>query len=107
MAAAIDPRDVACPACFAPAHTPCTRPTDSGRDAVSWTHYSRQNAANAVALARGDVPVHMPHVEQGGFLVLRRDGNVTLHQGMLEAEAVAVVEHAAVYAITLHRDYRD
>ena len=102
----VDPTSVACPACFAPAHTPCTRATDDTRVAVKWTHYSRQTAADAVAAARGDTPVKMPEVEQGGFLVLRGDGTVTLHDDMREAEAVAVVEHAAVFAITLHRDYR-
>lgn len=101
-----DPTSVACPACFAPAHTPCTAPTNNGRRAVNYTHYSRQTAADAVAAARGDTPVKMPEVEQGGFLVLRPNGDVTIHESMREAEAVAVVEHAAVYAITLHADYR-
>lgn len=101
-----DPKTVACPACFAPAHTPCTRPTDNGRVGVNYTHYSRQVAADAVAAARGDTPVKMPEVEQGGFLVLRPDGTVTLHDDMRVAEAVAVVEHGAVFAVTLHADYR-
>lgn len=101
-----DPKTVACPACFAPAHTPCTAPTNNGRKAVSYTHYSRQAAADAVAAARGDEPVKFPDVEQGGFIVLRPNGDVTLHDDMRVAEALALTEHGAVFSITLHADYR-
>ena len=37
-------QSVICPACNAPAGEPCTRPTEDGRTAVSWVHYSRQAA---------------------------------------------------------------
>ena len=98
----IDPQLVECPACFSHPGERCTVPTDTGRRQVSWTHYSRQSRA----AVQSTVPVKLPELEGAGFLVLDALGNVTLHDDMREAEAVAVVEHGAVYAITLHRDYR-
>ena len=88
---------VACPACFSSIGEQCTAPTETGRRHVAWTHYSRQAAAGKTEL---------DEVETGGYMVLREDGSVELLDDMREAEALAVVEHGAVYRITLHRDYR-
>ena len=35
---------VPCPACHAPANSPCTKPTSTGRTAVTWVHHSRKDA---------------------------------------------------------------
>ena len=40
-----DPREVQCPACLSQPGKPCTQPTDTGRKAVDWVHYSREAMA--------------------------------------------------------------
>jgi hypothetical protein len=41
----VSPREVACPACFAPIGTACSAPTDTGRRLVTWHHDSRESSA--------------------------------------------------------------
>lgn len=36
---------VSCPGCSAAPGKPCTRPTNTGRAIVPWTHYVREHAA--------------------------------------------------------------
>jgi hypothetical protein len=46
------PRDVTCPACFAPVGEPCTAPTDTGRRNVAWHHFARTYDASTVNLTK-------------------------------------------------------
>jgi hypothetical protein len=39
------PLDVDCPACFSPAGTACTAPTDTSRKPVRWYHLAREDYA--------------------------------------------------------------
>lgn len=41
MATTAQAQTVACPTCQAPAHSPCTQPTNTGRKPVGWVHHAR------------------------------------------------------------------
>lgn len=45
----MNPAQVVCPNCNAQPGQPCTRPTNTGRVAVTWHHSSREAAAEGVA----------------------------------------------------------
>ncbi len=111
MSAPLDRRSVDCPTCMVKAGEPCTAPTDDGRRVVNWTHYARQAAASQMALA---LEVQRPEpepkhqiIQEPRFIVLKEDGGMLLFDDMREAEAVAIVEHGAMYRLALHQDYRD
>lgn len=44
----VSPLDVDCPACMVKAGNPCTRPTNTSRQPVSWFHLPREVRAEQV-----------------------------------------------------------
>lgn len=69
----LNPLDVDCPACFAPAGKPCTAPTDTdtSRRPVRWTHFSRDDRARYPS----------PDPEPDADVTLRHPAPVTLREG--------------------------